>query len=160
MILRLKDELCFVYDDCGIEFYYAAILLKKLVYLRLIKYLSLRIREDYEIMKKYLLNRLGENSFLFILIFLGGALKVGSAYCIGNAFTELIKYNIEEFNYYIKVSGLIFLFYLLSLYLKITYENYVTQKMITDIRLDISSSITKNNFNTFHNKKQVTIYLG
>ncbi|MBF0848607.1 ABC transporter ATP-binding protein, partial [Streptococcus danieliae] len=85
--------------------------------------------------------------------FLGGALKVGSAYCIGNAFTELIKYNIEEFNYYIKVSGLIFLFYLLSLYLKITYENYVTQKMITDIRLDISSSITKNNFNTFHNKK-------
>ena len=95
-------------------------------------------------MKNYLFKRYFENTLLFLLIISGGALKVGAAYFTGSAFTELIKYNLSDFIYYIELSGIAFLLYLLSLYVKIPFENYVTQKMITDIRLDISNSIIKN----------------
>ena len=101
-------------------------------------------------MKNYLFKRYFENTLLFLLIISGGALKVGAAYFTGSAFTELIKYNLSDFIYYIELSGIAFLLYLLSLYVKIPFENYVTQKMITDIRLDISNSIIKNNFKTFY----------
>lgn len=101
-------------------------------------------------MKNYLFKRYFENTLLFLLIISGGALKVGAAYFTGSSFTELIKYNLSDFIYYIELSGIAFLLYLLSLYVKIPFENYVTQKMITDIRLDISNSIIKNNFKTFY----------
>lgn len=101
-------------------------------------------------MKHYLRKRYFENILLFLLITLGGVFKVSAAYFTGNAFTELIKYNLNEFIFYIELSGIAFLLYLFSLYIKIPYENYVTQKMITDIRLDISNSITKNNFKSFY----------
>lgn len=103
-------------------------------------------------MKKYLLKRGYENLILIIIIFLGGVLKVGSAYFIGNAFNYLIKYNLNEFVEYIQLSGIMFILYLIFMYIKIPYENYVAQKMITDIRVDIINSIIRNNYKNFYKR--------
>lgn len=103
-------------------------------------------------MKKYLWKRKLENSLLLLLIIVGGAFKVVAAYFIGDGFNELIKSNVNGFFYNIAYAGGVFLLYLISLYIKIPYENYVTQKMITDIRSDVVDAITKNNYVNFNKK--------
>jgi|GEM_PF-191043 len=103
-------------------------------------------------MKQYLKKRYLENSLLLLLIIFGGACKVVAAYFIGDGFNELIKLNTDGFFYNIAYAGIVFLLYLVSLYIKIPYENYVVQKMITDIRCDVVDAITKNNYANFNKK--------
>ena len=103
-------------------------------------------------MKQYLKKRYLENSLLLLLIIFGGACKVVAAYFIGDGFNELIKSNTDGFFYNIAYSGIVFLLYLVSIYIKIPYENYVVQKMITDIRCDVVDAISKNNYANFNKK--------
>ena len=103
-------------------------------------------------MKQYLKKRYLENSLLLLLIIFGGACKVVAAYFIGDGFNELIKSNTDGFFYNIAYAGIVFLLYLVSIYIKIPYENYVVQKMITDIRCDVVDAISKNNYANFNKK--------
>lgn len=103
-------------------------------------------------MIRYIQKRWLENLGMFLIIFVGGALKVVAAYCMGSAFNFLIKSNFDEFVRYVVFTGVAYLFYLGCLYIKVPYRAYVTQKMITDIRVNISESIGKNDFKTFYKK--------
>ena len=103
-------------------------------------------------MKQYLKKRYLENSLLLLLIIFGGACKVVAAYFIGDGFNELIKSNTDGFFYNIAYAGIVFLLFLVSIYIKIPYENYVVQKMITDIRCDVVDAISKNNYANFNKK--------
>ena len=79
-------------------------------------------------MKQYTKEKIFRNSLLLLLIIFGGACKVVAAYFIGDGFNELIKLNTNGFFYNIAYAGIVFLLYLVSLYIKIPYENYVVQK--------------------------------
>ncbi|MBE2990269.1 ABC transporter ATP-binding protein, partial [Sneathia sp. DSM 16630] len=96
------------------------------------------------------------NTSMLILILLGVFFKVMAAYKTGEAFNYILSYNFKLFYKLMSISGLYFLLYLLVVYIKIQYQNYITQIMLIDIKLDIINSIEKSDYEKFNENESGT----
>lgn len=107
-------------------------------------------------MIKYIKKNFFLNISMLILILLGAFFKVMAAYKTGEAFNYILSYNFKLFYKLMSISGLYFLLYLLVVYIKIQYQNYITQIMLIDIKLDIINSIEKSDYEKFNENESGT----
>ncbi|RPA60445.1 ABC transporter ATP-binding protein [Aerococcus agrisoli] len=108
-------------------------------------------------MKKYYLRYWRENALLVGLIFIGAVAQILSSVLNANVLNALIAFDWQAMWVGILwVTGLQLL-YVVSLLFKIPYQAYVTQKMITAIRKDITQSIEQLSYQAYHEKHSASL---
>lgn len=103
-------------------------------------------------MTKYVIKRWKNSILLIFVIILNALLKVFSAYVLGSAFNKLLANDFKNFIYYVGLSFLSFLLFVLLSAFRIRYENDVIQKIISDIRKNIMNNISKCDFEKFYQR--------
>lgn len=91
----------------------------------------------------YIKKRYKENFFLFLIILLSVILKLKAAFLIAGAFNSLISGNSKSFIFNIILCGVLYFIYTIILTFQSWYTVYVKQKMLSDIRHNITEAYAK-----------------
>lgn len=101
-------------------------------------------------MIKYLLKYWKYNFLLIVVIIIGAVSHIGAAYNSGFTFNAIIAFKFNDFIKFSILSFVLFMIYLISLLIKIPFQNFITQKMLTSIRTDIANGIETVDYSEYH----------
>lgn len=104
-------------------------------------------------MTRYVLRRWNISIILILIITMNALFKIFSAYMIGSSFNKLLENDLSNFIFYVELSFLGFLLFLLFTVIRVRFENRVIQKIISDIRNDIMSNISKSDYKRFYDRE-------
>ena len=104
-------------------------------------------------MIKYVIKRMNVSFLLVLLIVINALFKIFSAYMIGSSFNRLLENDFNNFIYFVGLSFISFILFIVCSTLRIRYENRVIQIIISDIRKDIMNNISNSNYGKFYDRE-------